>query len=254
MLQSKIQYILTWVALGVILICGTSLMAFSWNSFITISPSPFLMAFLWILISASGIFLFLFAVKKAHRLWIDEERNLKGMGTGEKKDKPVKKDLLNENQALDVAAMARKLVRRTSEKASLEEAGKELLTNLAKELEIMSGVFYLRKKGRFEAVASYALASHNEPYQFKEGEGLTGQAAKNQQLMVLTRLPEDHIEVYSGLGKARPAYLAIVPFIHKNKTAGVLECSGYRFDPHDIENMFRIFARDLMDKLSPNLK
>ena len=67
--------------------------------------------------------------------------------------------------------------------------------------------------------------------------------------MVLTSLPEDYLEVYSGLGKAQPSYLAIVPFIHKGRTMAVLECSGYRYDPHDIENMFRIFARDLMDKL-----
>ncbi len=71
--------------------------------------------------------------------------------------------------------------------------------------------------------------------------------------MVLTQLPEDFLEVYSGLGKAKPAYLAIVPLIHKSRTLAVLECTGYRFDPHDIENMFRIYSRDIMEKLSPNL-
>jgi hypothetical protein len=253
MLQSKIQYILTWVALGVLLICGILLMAFSWNSIVSNPPSPSLMVLLWILLSSSGIFLFLLAVKKAHRQWIDEERGQKRKEAGENGISSLKKDHSKENQVLDVAAMARKLVRRTPEKASLEEVGKELMKNLARDLEIMSGVFYLRKRGRFEAVTSYALASHSEPYQFKEGDGLTGQVARNQQLMVLTRLPEDHMEVYSGLGKAQPAYLAIVPFIHKNKTVAVLECSGYRFDPHDIENMLRIYARDLMEKLSPNL-
>ena len=49
--------------------------------------------------------------------------------------------------------------------------------------------------------------------------------------MVLTRLPEDYLEVYSGLGKAQPSYLAIVPLIHKGRTIAVLECSGYRYDP-----------------------
>ncbi len=92
-----------------------------------------------------------------------------------------------------------------------------------------------------------------ENYTFKSGEGLSGQAAKNQQVMLLTRLPEGHLEVYSGLGKAPPAYLAIVPLVHKGKTMAVLECSGYRYEPDAIENMLRIFARDLMDKLSPNL-
>jgi hypothetical protein len=33
----------------------------------------------------------------------------------------------------------------------------------------------------------------------------------------------------------------------------VIECSGYRYNPDAIENMFKILARDLMDKLSLNL-
>jgi two-component system chemotaxis sensor kinase CheA len=107
---------------------------------------------------------------------------------------------------------------------------------------------------QFQAVSSYALANPREPYSFKEGEGLSGQAAANRQIMMLTNLPEEHLEVYSGLGKARPSYLAIVPLIHKEKTIAVLECSGYRYAPGDIESMFRIFSRDLMEKLSTHMK
>lgn len=244
---------MTWVALGVLLISGVLLMAVSWNGIISTSPSPSQMVMLWTLMSASGIFLFMLAVKKAHRQWVDEERNLKEKESEETSLSSRKKDSSKDNQALDFAGMVRKLVRRTPENASWEDVGKGLLKNLSRELEIMSGVFYLRKKAGFEAVAAFALLSHTEPYTFKEGEGLTGQVAKNQQLMVLTQLPEDYLEVYSGLGKAKPAYLAIVPFIHKNRTVAVLECTGYRFNPHDIENMFRIYSRDLMEKLSPNL-
>ncbi len=39
-----------------------------------------------------------------------------------------------------------------------------------------------------------------------------------------------------------------------DKTIAVLECSGYRYDPKDIEGMFRIFARDVMTKLFPDIK
>lgn len=244
---------MTWVALGVLLISGILLMAVSWNGIISTPPSPSQMVILWTLMSSSGIFLFMLAVKKAHRQWIDEERSMKEKETEEAALLSRKKDSSKENQALDFGGMARKLVRRTPENASWEDVGKGLLKNLSRELEIMSGVFYLRKKAGFEVTTSFALLSHTEPYTFKEGDGLAGQVAKNQELMVLTQLPEDYMEVYSGLGKAKPAYLAIVPFIHKNRTVAVLECTGYRFDPHDIENMFRIYSRDIMEKLSPNL-
>ncbi len=79
MKRSKFQYILTWVSLLVMMTCSTLLVAYAWNSKITAPISPSLMMLLWIGITASGIFLFMLAVKKAHRLWIDEERHLEKM-------------------------------------------------------------------------------------------------------------------------------------------------------------------------------
>jgi len=254
MLKSKAKYIMTWVTFGLLLISGLGLMAVSWNGAISGSHPPLLMLLLWFLMSASGIYLFMFASKKAHRLWINDERRKKQAEKQENESSVATKVSSKENKALNIASTAGKLVRRMPEKKSLSASGQELLTYLAKELEIMSGVVYFREKNMFRAVSTYALTSPTEPYSFKEGEGLSGQAAANQQIMVLTRLPEEHLEVYSGLGKAEPSYLAIVPLVHQDKTIAVVECSGYRYDPHDIEAMFRIFARDLMAKLSPNIE
>jgi hypothetical protein len=250
MRKSTLQYIFTWVALIALLAGTVFLVAISWNSRISGTFSPSLVVALWFLTSASGIFLFMLAVKKAHRQWITEKRELEDKKTAA--EKPSRK-ADSSVHTMDFASTARKLVRRTPDKASLEDLGKVLLKNLARDLEIMSGVFYVENKGTFEAVSSYALATSTKAYEFKSGEGLTGQAARNQQLMVLSRLPEGHLEVYSGLGKALPSYLAIVPLVHKGNTIAVIECSGYKYNPHDIETMFRIFSRELMIKLSPNL-
>ena len=250
MRKSTLQYIFTWVSLGLLLGGTLFLVAISWNSRVTGTFSPPLVVLLWFFTSASGIYLFMLAVKKAHRQWITEKRDLEK----EKARAGISAEAADPSaQSMDFAAIARKLVRRTPEKAALEEIGKGLLKNLARELEIMSGIFYVEKEGSFEAVSTYALVASIEPFEFKSGEGLTGQVARNQQLMVLSRLPEGHLEVYSGLGKALPSYLAIVPLIHKGHTIAVIECSGYRYKPQEIENMFRIFSRDLMNKLSPNL-
>ena len=237
-----------------LLSCGVGLLVQSWNGAISGSPSTIVMVLLWLVLSASGIYLFLFAVKKAHRIWLDDERRIKEVEQGENKASARTRTSSREDNKLDFTSTARKLVRRIPEEEALEKSGSELLKNLARELEIMSGVVYIRKNKTFRSVATYALASSTEPYSFEEGEGLTGQAAANRQIMVLSNLPEGHREVYSGLGKAEPAYLAIVPLVHKNRTIAVLECSGYKYEPKDIEAMFRIFARDLMAKLSPHLK
>ncbi len=253
MRTSKFQYILTWVSLLVMMVCSTLLVAIAWNSQITGKISPSLMLPLWIGIAASGIFLFLLAVKKAHRQWINEKRELEKEERELSRKSSSRSGSSRETKTLDFAAAARKIVRRVPENIAPDQLGKLLLKNLARELEIMSGIYYREQKGVFVVEASYAMASTTEPYTFKSGEGLSGQVAKNQQVMMLTRLPEDHLEVYSGLGKALPAYLAIVPLVHKGKTMAVLECSGYRYKADAIENMLRILARDLMDKLSPNL-
>lgn len=253
MRKNKARYITTLVAITLLLISGFGLLAVSWNGVLRNSPSPILMVLLWVIVSASGIYLFTHAIKKAHLLWIHEESRKKQADSSEIKAPATARSSTKKDKELDITSTARKLVRRIPENEPLSESGKVLLNNLAKELEIMSGVVYTRKEDVFQPAASFALASATEPYTFREGEGLSGQAAANQEIMILTSLPEGHLEVYSGLGKSAPAYLAIIPLVHQNRTIALLECSGYRFDPNDIETMFRIFARDLMIKLSPFL-
>lgn len=253
MKTSKLRYILTWIALSVLLICCTLLVALAWNSRILATFSPSSIILLWVSISSSAIYLFLLAVKKAHRQWITEERqDLEKQGAAEK-EMQSKRASSEGKQQMDFASIARKLVRRIPEKIALEELGKLLMKNFARELEIMSGVYYVEKNGTFEETATYALVKAEGPLSFKSGEGLTGQVARNRQLIVLTQLPEEHLEVYSGLGKAKPAYLAITPLVYKNKTIALLEFTGYRYDAPEIEKMLRVFSRELMDKLAFNL-
>lgn len=253
MRTNKLQYVFTWVSLILLLISSTLLVVSSWNSQMTDSFSPKLIVLLWVIICTSGIYLFMLAVKKAHRIWIDEKRHLESVEKTAKEKLSKRKDAHGGNKGLDYANAARKIVRRIPENIAEDQIGSLLLKNIAREIEIMSGVYYSEDKGEFRAAATYAMNSQSEPYTFKMGEGLSGQAARNQQQMVMTRLPEGHLEVYSGLGKAAPAYLAIVPLVHKGKTVALLECSGYRYEPADIENMFKVLSRELMDKRSLNL-
>ena len=252
MRKSRIRYILTWASGAGLLVSSTLLVAGAWNSHLASPLSPALVLAGWVLLSASGIFLFLLAVKKAHRQWINEKRALENEEQ-DQKTRSLSSESSRVTKTLAPGTAARKILRHISDNMSLDQVGKQLMKDLAGELEIMSGIFYVEEKGTFRVRASYALASSTEPYTFKSGEGLSGQAARNQQLLVLTRLPEEHLEVYSGLGKAQPAYLAIIPLVHKGRTFALLECSGYRHEPSEIEELFRIFTRELMEKLAPNL-
>ncbi len=251
MTRSRWRYIFTWIALALLLAGSVMLLVLSWNRLFPDPPSPALMILSWAVIAASGIFLFMLAVKKAHRQWIDESRAQEAQRLAMLERRAERKEKTDDPRKLDFVALAAKLVRRIPEGTSVEETGKLLLRHLAREVEIMSGIFYMKKKDLFHALSTYALPTPEEPAPFAEGEGLTGQAARNRHVTVMTRLPEAYLEVCSGLGKAQPAYLAIVPLVRKNRTVAVLEFSGYRHEPHDIENMCRILARDLIQKLNP---
>ena len=243
------QYILTWVSLALLLLSGLALVILSWNGGLRGQVSPSLLIFWWFLSSASGIYLFMVAVRRAHRhLKLDERKNRATKNRQELPGKGAKK-----TDELDFAAAARKMVRRMPE-TELQKSGKTLMQLLAKELEIMSGVLYCRSGQEFKEVATYALPSPEGPLHFKEGEGLPGQVARNRQSMILTHFPEHYLEVCSGLGQAEPAWLAIIPFVENDKTIAVLECSGFCYDPKQVEAMFRIFTRELMDKLSAENK
>ncbi len=56
----------------------------------------------------------------------------------------------------------------------------------------------------------------------QKGDGLIGSCAQEKK-PIFTTVPENYIEITSGLGKAKPNYLYISPLIHENNVYGVLE-------------------------------
>ena len=137
---------MTWISIGVLLTAGLGLLAVSWNGAFSGTLSPSLMVLLWIFMSASGIYLFMLAVKKAHRLWVNEERQRKQDGATSRESSSQDKSASKDKQFLESAATARKMVRRIPDDTTLEESGEALMKNLARELEIMSGILYIKKK------------------------------------------------------------------------------------------------------------
>lgn len=153
-------------------------------------------------------------------------------------------------EMLDIQGIAKKVVRRTSLDVPMEKWSEALLTILAKELEIMSGLVYAKnKKGVFESVAMYAFPHAEAPYTFKEGEGLTGQAVKNRQLAVYRQIPDDYAQIFSGLGSGKPAYLAIIPVETGGEVRTAIELAGFRYAEENLEQLFSLLTRELIGKM-----
>ena len=85
-----------------------------------------------------------------------------------------------------------------------------------------------------------AFHSYNRKVYHKKkihfGDGLVGACAIEQK-PVFTKIPDDYLEITSGLGKEKPNYLYIVPLIYNDVIFGILEFT-YILKPKDYLKQF----------------
>lgn len=68
------------------------------------------------------------------------------------------------------------------------------------------------------------------------GEGLAGNCALEKKTVLLNRIPDNYIEISSGLGGSKPQCLMIVPLKKDEDVLGVLEMASFNdFKPHEVE-------------------
>ncbi|HAS39910.1 MAG TPA: hypothetical protein DCS93_05495 [Microscillaceae bacterium] len=72
-------------------------------------------------------------------------------------------------------------------------------------------------------------------------EGLVGRAIFEKQTIYLKEVPDNYIQITSGLGDASPKNLAIVPLINNEKVIGALEVASFQLlDLHEIDFLEKI--------------
>ncbi len=244
-----VKYSISWLAVSFLIAGATMGLIVSFKHIESSWSSAMLLSLAWLMVVASGIYLFNYASKEILRKELAKEEEL--LNKEHPEIKREKKKPITESESLNIDQVARKIVRRLSTEDSPSDWGNELLAMLSTELEIMSGVFYFRnKKNIFESVATFAFVHAHEPYSFIEGEGLTGQTASNKAISVYTTIPDDYSEVFSGLGNVKPTYIAMVPIVVKEKCIAVIECAGFKFQGEEIEHLFQIVAREISAKIS----
>lgn len=137
--------------------------------------------------------------------------------------------------------------------SSVNEYTEILLKNIAREYKIVQGMFFLRgfnsgnkylmnknymKDDTFGMVGSYAWSSEEKPVEFKTGEGLHGQVAKDMKLKNIYDIPEDYIQVSSGLGNSPPKNIVIFPVKYNNDAVGVVELASFERMNSNSEQVF----------------
>lgn len=156
---------------------------------------------------------------------------------------------------VEVDDMALIIIPKIDFKERIEDYAEKILQNLARQFELVMGIFYLRneKTSVFQPLSTYAWSSELPPASFEMGEGLTGQVAKNKVPMKVDNIPDDYIKIISGLGTGSPKNLLIVPLLLNKETIGILELASFKeFDKvteWTIKYLAKIIANSIITKL-----
>lgn len=124
---------------------------------------------------------------------------------------------------------------------NLNDLAYSIIHNLVKYINANQGGFFILQdqddEKYFEMSACYAynrkkFADKKIPWR----DGLIGSCALEKKTIFMTNVPNDYVTITSGLGKANPSCLLIVPLIVNDEIHGVLEIAGFkRFEPFEIE-------------------
>jgi CheY-like chemotaxis protein len=77
-------------------------------------------------------------------------------------------------------------------------------------------------------IASYAYrARKNVSNRFGLGEGLVGQSALEKQPILLTNVPDDYIQITSGLGEAPPRNIIVLTILFEGDVKAVIELASF---------------------------
>ena len=125
----------------------------------------------------------------------------------------------------------------------LEVIGQRVISFLARYLDAQVGAIYLTEAdGRLRRFAGFASSGPSEPGQgdapevIRPGEGLVGQVARDQTPMLVTDLPENYLQVTSGLGRARTRQLVLTPSLSDGQVQSVIELGFFHpVHPADLE-------------------
>ena len=112
------------------------------------------------------------------------------------------------------------------------------------------GIFILNdddeKDPYIELMASFAYGRsrfHQKRIEF--GEGIIGACFLEKESIFMTKLPDDYMEIRSGLGTASPSSLLVVPLRTENDVIGVIEIASF--------NVLQEHEKEFVEKVSENI-
>lgn len=121
---------------------------------------------------------------------------------------------------------------------TMEELCKGIVTFLSKYINANLGLMYLN----FEDTVLKLISSYAHNYRkilgntYSFGEGIVGQVALEKERMIISDIPEEHIQIDTGIGISVPKFILAVPILIENELKGVIEFGSFKsFTQRDLE-------------------
>ncbi len=122
----------------------------------------------------------------------------------------------------------------------LETFSVKLISELVKYMGANQGglfIFNDQEEPCLELMGAYAYEKRKYLNKTIEiGQGLIGQVYLEKETMLLKEVPENYVNITSGLGQSTPKYLLIVPLKLNDEVYGVIELASFKdFEPYKIK-------------------
>jgi putative methionine-R-sulfoxide reductase with GAF domain len=169
----------------------------------------------------------------------------------EKSNQLVIDDDENKEELLNVEIYIKKILPKVDSKLNLVKYTEKILSNIAKEFDIVQGLFFVkdREKDIYHITGKYAYFGDEDPKSFNLGETLSGQVAKNKIALNLKDIPDNYVTILSGLGSSSPNHLIIIPIIVEDKTIAIVELASFKEFKRNFSDLFEGMSNQISEAL-----
>jgi PAS domain S-box-containing protein len=136
--------------------------------------------------------------------------------------------------------------------SDLAKLADEIISNLVKYLNANQGAIYIvddvdrDEEPTMSMKACFAWDKKKFiNHKIHKGEGLSGQAWQEGDIIYLTEVPQDYVRIVSGLGDANPTSVLIVPLKVNDQIFGVVEVASF--------NPFADFEMEFVQKIAESI-
>ena len=138
---------------------------------------------------------------------------------------------------------------------NLEELSYNLISELVKYIHANQGAFFIiddedeaDKHMKMTACYAYERRKYADK-RLELGEGIIGAAILEQETIYMTDVPDSYVNITSGLGKATPRCLLVVPLIIADEVHGVIEVGAI----HELEDYILEFVEKVAETIASTI-